>query len=96
MFNGKFGVWVLGCWIFDFFVWKRGQGVYIVFTEGFLLFFSGQGGVNHFRPLKIFFGCFVGLDFGFVQCEIWSLGLGLLDFGFFCLEKGPGGLHCFP
>ena len=38
----------------------------------------------------------MGLDFGFVQCEIWSLDLGLLHFGFFCLEKGPGGLHCFP
>ena len=36
----------------------------------------------------------MGLDFGFAQCEIWSLGL--LDFGFFCLENGPGGLHCFP
>ena len=35
----------------------------------------------------------MGLDFGFVQCEIWSLDLGLLDFCFFCLEKGPGGLH---
>ena len=92
----KFGVWILGCWILDFFVWKRGQRVYIVFPDGFLLFFSGQGGVNHFRPLKIFFGCFVGLDFGFVQCEIWSLDLGLLDFGFCCLENGPGGLHCFP
>ena len=90
----EFGSSVVGFLIFLF--GKGARGVYIVFTDGFLLFFSGQGGVNHFRPLKIFFECFVGLDFGFVQCEIWSLGLGLLDLGVFCLEKGPGGLHCFP
>ena len=89
----KFGVWILGCWILDFFVWKRGQGVYIVFPDGFLLFFRGK---PFQTPLRYTcFGCFVGLDFGFVQCEIWSLDLGLLDFCFFCLEKGPGGLHCF-
>ena len=67
----KFGVWILGCWIFDFFVWKRGQGVYIVivFTDGFLLFFSGQGGVNHFRPRKIYiFWMFCG--FGFWICSM--------------------------
>ena len=89
-------IWSLDLGLLDlgFFVWKRGQGVYIVYTDGFLLF-SGQGGVNHFRPLKIFFGCFVGLDFGFVQCEIWSLDLGLLDFWIFLFGKGARGSTLF-
>ena len=76
----KFGVWILGCWIFDFFVWKRGQGVYIVFTDGFLLFFSGQGGVNHFRPLDPT----MTNDQYAAQLDFQTMFFGVVFFNMFC------------
>ena len=36
----------------------------------------------------------MGLDFGFVQCEIWSLGLWLLDL-VFLFGKGARGSTLF-
>ena len=52
-FTLDFGVWILGCWIWDVFLEKRVQGVYIVFPDAFLLNLFGQSGVNHFRPFKV-------------------------------------------
>ena len=85
----EFGIVQSGCWVFGFCI-VGCSGLEFGFFD-FVIFFVARWGKPFQTPLRYtFFGCFVGLDFRFVQCEIWSLDLGLLDFGFFCLENGPG------
>ena len=75
----KFGVWILGCWIFDFFVWKRGQGS-TLFSLMVFLFFSGQGGVNHFRPLDPT----MTNDQYAAQLDFQTMFFGVVFFNMFC------------
>ena len=82
LFNVKFGVWTLGCWIFDFFVWERGQGVYIVFTDVF--FFGARWGKPFQTPLRYFLDVLWVwiLDLFTVKFGVWILGCWILDFLF--------------